>query len=235
MLKCVFMNEIRQNFRSHSQASNTHHCAVGSRPFRLQRWQRWWWRSSKSVTGTTASYSNNGVLKTVITTYSDGTTTSTTLTGTLTTPSCSADGSQKTLVYSFSDGTTHNGPRLTGTPNTIYAHDHVTATITSSFSDNTQKTVTKIVEPTLNTQPLLTQAVYPADWATRTSIATVQKPSVSTAGGTYGNGTSYSATGSTVAPYRQTTLTPNGPTGAGAINDTNANVLSPLAIRYNLM
>ena len=223
--------------------------------------------SSKSVTGTTASYSNNGMLKTVITTYNDGTGTSTTPTGTLTTPSYSADGSQKTLVYSFSDGTTHNGatlsgtlatpsysadgsqktlvysfsdgtthngPTLTGTPNTVYANDHVTATITYSFSDNTQKTVTKVVEPTLTTQPLLTQAVYPADWAIGTSTATVQKPSVSTAFGTYGDGTSYSATGSTVAPYRQATLTPNGPNGAGAINDPNANVLSPSAIRYNL-
>ncbi len=61
--------------------------------------------------------------------------------------------------------------------------------------------------------------MYPSFW---TSGGTVIPPHVSPAAGTYFDGTAYSADGSAGAPFRQATLAPNGPTGAGAINDPNA-------------
>jgi len=112
------------------------------------------------------------------------------------------------------------------------ATDHVTLTGAVNFSDGTQAgPTTYIVEPLLSTNPVLTGANYPSNW---TSGGTVTPPHVSTAAGIYIDGASYSANGTVTAPFRQASLTPNGPTGDSAINDPNAYVTAPTKGVYDL-
>jgi len=113
-----------------------------------------------------------------------------------------------------------------------WAGDHVTKTVTYSFADgSTIMSAPAIIEPTVSTAPTLTQAIYPADWTTG---GVVQKPSVTAASGTYGDSAPYSADGSAAKPFRQATLTPNGATGTGAINDPSAFVVAPTKGTYDL-
>jgi Subtilase family len=100
------------------------------------------------------------------------------------------------------------------------AQDHVTAN--GIFKTSSVGGSSILVEPSVSTAPTLTGAVYPSNW---TSGGTVTPPHTSTATGTYFDGAPYTADGSEAHPFRQATLTPNGPTGAGAINDPNAFVL----------
>ncbi len=224
--------------------------------------------ASKSVTNMTAAYSPDGTSKNITTTYSDGTSATTTLTGELTTPSYSADGSQKTLVYSYSDGSTHNGATLPGTltntaystdgsqelktytfPDTLsytakleatgsqtnWANDHETKTITYSFADGNSHTYITTVLPA-TVAPVSNPAVYPADWSTGNSTIPVTPPTTTPKQDVYGDGYVKQVweDGTAAKPFQQATLTPNGATGTGAINDPNANVLSPLSIAYDL-
>ena len=121
-----------------------------------------------------------------------------------------------------------------GTPSGQFtvATDHVTLTGTVNFSDGSQVGPTSfMVEPLLTTAPVLTGASYPSNWA---SGGTVTPPHVTPASGTYIDGASYSADGTVAAPFRQATLTPNGATGANAINDPNAVVMAPTKGNYDL-
>ena len=193
--------------------------------------------STHTVVGTLSSptFSPNGSQKTLNYVFPDGTThAGAALVGTPTTPSYNAGGSQKTLNYSFSDGTTHSGQTLTGTPSTTWANDHITRTITYTFSDSTTNAVTSTVPPTLSA-PTLTQAVYPADWATGISSGAISPPATSAVQNIYGDGTTATLQDGTIAkPFQQSSLTPNGPAMAGAITDPNGNVTSPTGVTYNL-
>jgi len=224
--------------------------------------------ASKYTTGHSTSFSSDGSTETVTITYSDGSSSSAILNGTLTTPIYSADGSQKTLVYSFSNGTTHNGDVLIGSlTNTTYSSDgsqefktfsfsdhstytvtlqstgsqtnwgtdHQTKTITYSFSDGSTDVYVTMVPPS-TVVPALTAAVYPTDWSTGRSTGSVTPPTTSPKQDVYGDNFVKQVweDGTSAKPFQQVSLTPNGPTGVGAINDPNANVLSPTAIRYDL-
>ena len=102
-------------------------------------------------------------------------------------------------------------------PTTVGA-DHVTVNGTFSVT-NRWGSGTITVEPSISAAPTLTSPKYPENW---TSNGGVTPTHVSTVTGTYYDGTAYVADGTSMAPFRQATLTPNGPAGAGAINDTNA-------------
>lgn len=174
---------------------------------------------------TTPIYSADGSQKTLVYSFNDGTThNGSTLIGTLTTPIYSADGSQKTLVYNFNDGTTHNGATLIGQASISWP-DHITKVTIYSFSDATTKIVTQTIQPT-TALPTLTAAAYPADWTAGTSTGVVTKPATSPKQDVYGDGVVKQVweDGTASKPFNQSTLTPNGATGAGAINDPNAYV-----------
>jgi len=108
---------------------------------------------------------------------------------------------------------------ITEGPVTV-AQDHVTANgiFKTSFAGGSSI----LIEPSVSTTPKTTDALYPGNW---TSGGAVIPPHRSAATGTYFDGTPYTADGSEAHPFRQATLTPNGPSGAGAITDPNAFVL----------
>ena len=141
------------------------------------------------------------------------------------------------ISFTYSSGLIANyTAQLSATGSTpTWASDHVTETITYTFANGaTFASAPAVIEPTVSTAPTLTQAVYPTDWATGTSRGIVQKPNVTAASGTYGDGVAYSVDGSATKPFRQATLTPNGATGTGAINDPNAFVAAPTKGIYDL-
>ena len=192
--------------------------------------------STRLNTETSASYSSDGSVKTATYTYFDGSgnpqTVKLSLTGTLTTPIYSADGSQKTLVYQYQDGTTRNGVTYQGTlqSSSGFQADHVTKTVTYSFGDQTSNTATIIVEPRVDVKP----TYQAADYSKFAIDGTIIKPITTAASGQYADTSAYTANGSSSNPFRQATLTPNGPTGANAINDPNAYILAPTTGLYNL-
>ena len=133
------------------------------------------------------------------------------------------DGSQSTTdVTGFSQGSL-----------AVDTNDHVT--VTGNFDlilAGKETLVGAIVEPSISTAPILAKENYPSDW---TTTGAVTKPSVSQAKGTFLDGVAYAANGSASAPFRQATLTPNGPSDkTTAINDPNAYVKAPKTGVYDL-
>ena len=80
----------------------------------------------------------------------------------------------------------------------------------------------------------LTPAVYPSNWLSGTSHGVVVKPSTNALRRVLSDSSIYTEDGSALFPFLQSSLTPSGPTGLGAINDPNAYVLSPTNVSYNL-
>jgi Subtilase family len=140
----------------------------------------------------------------------------------------------KRVVTYYTNGTQMTTD-MTGTPVgvPIIGSDHVTVTGTYSFAGLGNVSLTGVViEPLITSAPVFTAANYPSNWTTG---GTITPPSVSGAAGTYiDNTTPYSAGGTASLPFRQATLTPNGATGASAINDPNAYVLAPTKGTYDL-
>ena len=133
------------------------------------------------------------------------------------------DGSQSTTdVTGFSQGSL-----------AVDTIDHVTVTGNFDLIPAGKETlVGAIVEPSISTAPILAKENYPSDW---TTTGAVTKPSVSQAKGKYLDDAAYVADGSVTAPFRQATLTPNGPADkATAINDPNAYVKAPKTGVYDL-
>jgi hypothetical protein len=139
---------------------------------------------------------------------------------------------EKIIKY-FTDGSqTVETNKATPSGQFTVDSDHVTLTGTVHFDDGSERGPTSFtVEPLISTAPALTAANYPSNWK---SGGTVTPPHVSSAAGIYIDGAAYSADGSASAPFRQATLTPNGPTGASAINDPNAIVAAPTKGIYDL-
>ena len=139
----------------------------------------------------------------------------------------------KKLISYYTDGT-QNASDAVGGPQgaPIVGPDHVTVTGTYAFAATGNASLNGvIIEPSITTAPVLTPANYASNW---TTTGTVTKPSVTGAAGTYIDGTAYAADGTAAAPFRQATLTPNGATGIGAINDPSAYVLAPTKGIYDL-
>ena len=182
-------------------------------------------------TGNTVSWATDHVTKTTRYKFADGTTNSvvTNIPGTVGSPTYS--GSVETKVTTYGDGATSTAV-FNATSNSIsWGTDHVTKTTQYKFSDGTSNSVATTIQPTYST-PVLTAAVYATNWS---STGKVTPPSVSAYAARYGDGfASTLQSGSVSLPFLQTTLTPNGPSGTGAINDPNAFVLSPTNISYNL-
>ncbi len=134
----------------------------------------------------------------------------------------------ETKVTTYGDGTTS-----TATFNAIGAtttYSGSTAIVTYQFADGTTNIVTNIGQLTYKA-PIFTAAIYPNDWSTNGGVSF---PSTSAATNTDGDANSIIIEdGSISHPFNQSTLTPNGPTGSGAINDPNA-VVKTANIIYNL-
>jgi hypothetical protein len=190
-----------------------------------------------SGTPTTPAYSSDGSQKTLVYSFSDGTThNGATLSGALTSTSYSADGSQEFKTFSFSDNTTYTATlQSIGSPEVSWASDHITKTITYTFADATTDSVVTTVQPA-TVVPVLTGAAYPSDWSSGTSTETVTKPTTSPKQDVYGDGIVKQVweDGTTSKPFNQSTLTPNGATATGAINDPNAFVTAPTKGTYDL-
>ena len=184
-----------------------------------------------SSTGNSVTWATDHVTKTTRYKFADGTTNSvvTNIPGTVGSPTYS--GSVETKVTTYGDGATSTAV-FNATSNSIsWGTDHVTKTTQYKFSDGTSNSVATTIQPTYST-PVLTAAVYATNWS---STGKVTPPSVSAYAARYGDGfASTLQSGSVSLPFLQTTLTPNGPSGTGAINDPNAFVLSPTNISYNL-
>jgi hypothetical protein len=193
---------------------------------------------SASLTGTltTPSYSTDGSQKTLVYSFNDGTThNGATLNGTLTNKTYSADSSQEFKTYSFSDNSSYTATLQSTGFQTQWGSDHKTKTITYSFADGNSRAYVTTVQPN-TVVPVATPAAYPSDWSTGNSIGSVTPPTTAPKQDVYGDGVVKQVweDGTAAKPFQQATLTPNGATGTGAINDPNAFVTAPTKGNYDL-
>lgn len=130
---------------------------------------------------------------------------------------------QKLITY-YTDGsqTIETAPAFISSYTVDPDHVRVTGTMSRSLYSS-QPLAPYVIEPSISTAPTITAAQYPSNWTTGGAVTA---PHVSAAAGIFFDGTAYHADGTSNAPFRQQTLTPNGPRGANAINDPNAYVVT---------
>jgi hypothetical protein len=176
--------------------------------------------TTNTATGSSEAWASDHVTKTTTYTFANGGTNAVTEMVPGTT-TYSYSGTVETATTTYGDGYTAASTANPSSSSVSWASDHVTKTTTYTFAGGRTNAVTETVPGTTST-PALTAATYPTGWTSNVGLVTA--PSVSSKTTTYGDG--YSTTsedGTSSKPFNQVTLS------SQSITDPSSHVTSSTA------